>query len=198
MNKSNILYLIVFLFAIIFGMTIIHEAGHFVAALAIGVPFNEISIGFFHGNPAVIISDRFRNAPLLIVMQYAGGFAAAVVLVGIYFLVWFNRYLKAPSIRSWILGCITLTFAGQEIGNGIVEGRFHAAYVYYANSPLAATNIMIVLFGGFGFLLHVLISQFLRHFGWSIDTKKGKHKLTSLPTPNSIRGVTDATGGKNR
>ena len=139
-------------------MTVIHEGAHFLAALALGVPFTEIQIGFIRGNPGITLPERFIDAPLSI-YHYVGGLSAAIVLACLYFLLWFRGYRRSPSIFVWCLGLVTITFTGLQLGYGIVEGRFHVAYVYYASSPSSITNIMLVIFGVLGFLIHFLIYQ---------------------------------------
>ncbi len=161
-NKHNIMYSIAYLIAIIIGMTIIHEAAHFIAALAIGVPLNEIKLGLIKGNPGITLPDRFSSAPLAIV-HYAGGFSAAAVLISIYFILWFRRHRLQPSRLVWVLGFITLGLTGEEIGNAVVEGRFHAAYIYYVNSPFSVGNILIVLFAILGCILHLLIFELSKY-----------------------------------
>lgn len=134
-------YLIVYLIAVFIGVIIIHESAHFLAALAIGVPFNEIKVGLIGNNPGVTIPDRFNNAPLGI-FHYAGGFSAALVLSGVYFLIWYRRYRKKPSFMTWAYGAITMMAIGIQLGQGYVEGRFHAAYMFYASSLFSVTSIL--------------------------------------------------------
>ena len=153
LNKRQILLLFAYLIAVIIGMTIIHEAGHFVAALALGVPLSQIKIELIGGNPGVTISNSVVSGSLTI-MHYAGGFSAAFILIVLYFVLWSRKYHASSSLFLWFLGFITMGFSGLQIGYAIAEGLFHAAYVRYANSPTAASNIIIGLFGVLGLTVH--------------------------------------------
>ncbi len=173
-KRRIIIYSIAYLLALIIGTTIIHEGAHFIAALAIGVPFDEIQIGFIKGNPGVTIPDRFSNAPLAIV-HYAGGFTTAAILITMYFLIWFRRYRFQLSNFVWIYGLITLVLGGVEVGYGYVEGRFHAAYVYYANSPFAISNIIIASYGIVGCILHFFLFRLVK-----LNRKSSQQNISNL------------------
>jgi len=159
-GNRKLFYLFAYFIATFILVTIIHETGHFVAALALGVPFNQIKIIFISGNPGLLLPESFNNSP--VVYQYAGGFSAAAVLLIIYFLIWFRRYRKESTWYIWGFGCITFLCFGEEVGNGIVEGHFHAAYIYYINYMFSPTNILIIIFAIVGVILHFAFFQLPR------------------------------------
>ena len=117
--------------------------GHTIAALALGVPFTEIKFGFDGISPFGIIPDRFANAPLTI-QHYAGGFTAAIILLPIY-LFWFRKYRKKPTLFNWFTGLITISAFGFQLGQGYIEGRFHALYILRVNSLFDLKDILVYL-----------------------------------------------------
>lgn len=139
-NKRKTAYLLIYLISVIIGTIVIHEFAHFVAALALGVPINEIEVGFIGKNPGVTIPDRFINAPLGI-FHYSGGFFTALVLIFVYFLIWYRKFRIHPSFFNWAYGAITILFVGLQLGQGYLEGKFHAAYMFYAGSVFSVTSI---------------------------------------------------------
>jgi hypothetical protein len=144
-NKKlrQIVYACLYLIGIVIFTTIIHEAGHVIAALALEVPFKEIELGFYGINPSVTIPDRFASAPLTI-QHYAGGFTAAIILIPIY-LFWFRRNRKKPTIFNWFAGLITITAFGLQVGQGYIEGRFHALYIVDVGSIFDPKDIVVYL-----------------------------------------------------
>ncbi len=141
-NKLKTAYIFTYLVAVIIGVIIIHESAHFLVALVIGVPFNEIEVGLIGYNPGVTIPDRYNNAPLGI-FHYAGGFSAALVFSCVYFLIWYRRYRNKQSLITWAYGAITMMAIGMQLGQGYFEGRFHAAYMFYAGSLFSVTSIFL-------------------------------------------------------
>ena len=143
-------------FVLVFILTIIiHESAHFLTALIIGVSFDEIEIGWIGSNPGVIIPDRFSSAPLGL-FYYTGGFSSALVLTCGYFLFWYKRYRYQPSFDTWIYGAITMMSIGTQLGQGYLEGRFHAAYMFYANSLFNVASVVV-----YGFFALAMFSHFL-------------------------------------
>jgi hypothetical protein len=155
-KKRTAVYSILYLIAIIIGTTVIHEIGHFLAALVLGVPVNEITINFMGINPGFKIPDILYSSSLSI-YHWAGGLFAAVILLIVYFVFLYRKYRIKPSLLLWIMGWITLGTCGEEIGNAVVEGNFHTLYIYTVNSPFSRVNIMIALFAIFGLCLHFII-----------------------------------------
>ncbi|UCE98083.1 MAG: hypothetical protein JSV74_01785 [Dehalococcoidia bacterium] len=141
-NKLKIICLLAYFITVFLLAIIIHEFAHFLTALTIGVPFSEIEIGWIGYNPGVTIPDRFFNVPLDL-FYYSGGFSAAFVLLCGYFLVWYKRYRDNPSFMTWAYSAITMTFIGMQLGQGYLEGRFHAAYIFYADSLFNAASLVV-------------------------------------------------------
>jgi len=122
------------------------------------VPFNEIEVGLIGSNPGVTIPDRFINAPLGVV-HYAGGFSAALVLACVYFLIWYRRYRDKPSLMIWFYGAVTMMAIGIQLWQGYLEGRFHAAYMFYAGSLFSVTSILS--YGVFALVMYLHFQYFL-------------------------------------
>jgi len=151
-NHRQIIYACLYLIGVIIFTIIVHEAGHIIAALALGVPLTEIQLGFQGINPSVTLPDRFSNAPLTI-QHYAGGFTAAIILMPIY-LFWFRRYRKNSTPLNWILGLITITAFGLQIGQGYIEGRFHVLYIVRAGSIFDLKDLVVYIGIAFMWLVH--------------------------------------------
>lgn len=156
-NKHKITCLLAYFVAVFVITIIIHESAHFLTALIIGVPFSEIEIGWIGINPSVTIPIRFVDAPLCL-FYYAGGFSAAFVLLCGYFLVWYRRYRNKPSFITWSYGAITMMSVGIQLGQGYLEGRFHAAYIYYAGYASSLFNVASIVV--YGFFALAMISHF--------------------------------------
>jgi hypothetical protein len=155
-TKYRVLILSLVLFAAILAADyFIHEMGHFLAALISGVPISEIKINFIGINPGLKISANFKGS--LTFYQYGGGLLAAIVLLCVYLFFWFRRYRARPTLLTWVVGLIILGLCGEEIGNSLVEGHFHAAYMYYINSPTAPTNLLLVIFWVIGLAFHFIL-----------------------------------------
>jgi hypothetical protein len=164
-NRRKILYSIVYLTVIIISVPIIHETAHILTALAFGVPFNEIKITILHFTPTVQVPSSDLSNTQFSVLYYVGGSSVAGILIIIYFSVW-SRYRKLkvePSLLVWFCGFLTLGICGEQIGNAIVEGRFHTLYIYFANSPFGMSNMMLLWFMILGFVVHSLLFLFLKN-----------------------------------
>ena len=158
-NNRTLIYSITYLIAISIGTIVIHEIGHLLMALALGVPLREIKINFIGINPGLKMPDGL-SASFLTYIGFAGGFFAAAILSASYFVFLYRKYRIKPSLLVWCMGLITLGTCGEEIGNAIVEGHFHALYIYSASSPFNKVNLMIILIALLGALLHLLIFPF--------------------------------------
>ncbi len=161
-KKLTIVFILTYLIASIIGVIIIHESAHFLGALAIGVPFNEIEVGFIGINPGITIPKHFSNAALW-VFHYAGGFTAAFIFLCVYILIWYRRYRTQPSYLTWYFGAITMMVIGMQLGQGYVEGRFHAAYMFYAGSPISIISIFMVIFFAFSMYIHFQLFPITRN-----------------------------------
>ncbi len=156
-TKYRIIILAIVLFAVIFiADTLVHETGHLLAALISGVPINKIEIIFTGFNPGLKIPAGLSSNSVMLI-NYAGGAFAALVCFCAYIFLWLRRYRARPSLLTWIIGLIILGMCGEEIGNSLVEGHFHAAYMYYINSPTAPTNLMLVIFWVIGLAFHFIL-----------------------------------------
>jgi len=159
----EIIYIIIYLIVIVVVMAVIHETGHMLGALVAGIPLTGIKIGISGLNPEVIlpsISNGHFSHLQLEIFYYAGGFLAAVFLACVYCLFIYRKYRVQPSWLFWFLGFITAGLCTYQIGNAIVEGRFHAAYIYYSNMSYSVLDTFLSMFFLFGLILHYLLFQF--------------------------------------
>ena len=157
LTKYRIIILsLVFLAAIFIADTLIHEMGHLLAALISGVPINKIKIIFIGFNPGLKMPGGLSSNSVTLI-NYAGGAFAAFVCLCAYIFLWLRRYRARPSLLTWIVGLIILGLCGEEIGNSLVEGHFHAAYLYNANSTFAPTTLIMVAFMVMGLLFHFIL-----------------------------------------
>lgn len=155
-RRKIILISSLYLFGLIVTVAIVHEAAHFVAALFIGVPFNEIEIGLYGINPSVTIPERFASSNLLI-FHYAGGLTTAVILIIVYLAYWYRKFKREPFLINWLMGSITIVIAGFQLAQGYIEGRFHAAYFYYSQTLLNPLTIIYFLLIIASALIHFVI-----------------------------------------
>ncbi len=159
----EITYIIIYLIVIVAAMEVIHETGHILGALAVGIPLTGIKIGMSGLNPEVIIPSlanaNVSNAQRE-VSYYAGGFLAAAFLLGIYFLLIYRKYHKQPTWLYWTLGFITAAITTEQIGNAIVEGGFHPRYIYYSNTSTNVLYTILLIFSLFGFVFHYYFFHF--------------------------------------
>ena len=159
----EILYTIIYLIVIVAVMTVIHETGHILGALTVGIPLTGMKIGMSGLNPEVIIpslaNSNFSNAERE-VSYYAGGFLAAAFLLCVYLLFVYRKYRVQPSWLLWFLGLMTAGLCTYQIGNAIVEGGAHARYIYYSNMSYSVLDTFLLMFFLFGVILHYLLFQF--------------------------------------
>ena len=157
LTKYRIIILsLVFLAAIFIADTLIHEMGHLLAALVSGVPINKIKIIFIGFNPGLKMPGGLSSNSVTLI-NYAGGAFAAFACLCAYIFLWLRRYRARPSLLTWIVGLIILGLCGEEIGNSLVEGHFHAAYLNNVNSTFAPTTLIMVAFMVMGLLFHFIL-----------------------------------------
>lgn len=182
-NKLKITRIFSYFVAVFILTIIIHESAHFLAALIIGVPFSEIEIEWIGSNPGVTIPDRFFNVPLDL-FYYAGGFTAALVLLCGYFLVWYRSYRNKPSFMTWAYGAITMMSIGTQLGQGFLEGRFHAAYIFYADSLFNVASVVVYGFFALAMFSHFKLFPTTKLLGQNRELKRGIEETTLChPSP---------------
>lgn len=138
------LRLALYILALVGGTTIIHESAHFIAGLVTGVPISEMRIGFFGINPGVHIQNTPLSSNLSLIL-YSGGFVTAVFIGVFYALYWYRQFSVKPSFENWVMGLLTIEFAGLDLVQGYMEGHFHAAYLYYSQTPFNPLEIIYLL-----------------------------------------------------
>jgi hypothetical protein len=159
----EIIYIIVYLIVIVTAMVVIHETGHILGALAAGIPLAGMKVGISGSNPEVIlpsITNGHFSQIQLEIFYYGGGFLSATFLACVYFLFIKKKYRVQPSVLFWFLGFITAGLCTYQIGNAIVEGGFHARYIYYSNMGFSVLDIYLTMFFLFGLILHYFLFKF--------------------------------------
>jgi len=126
-------------------LVIIHEAAHILTAMAFGVRFGELKLGFMGINPSITLPEWFTGTRQTVV-HYAGGLTAGTVLGTVlllfYLLYWMRKYRRNPNFFTWSLGLITLMMAAIQFATGYLEGRYHTAYIIGAMSFLSPTGVL--------------------------------------------------------
>ncbi|MCX7912326.1 MAG: M50 family metallopeptidase [Dehalococcoidales bacterium] len=134
-------YLIFYTLAVLGALVILHESAHIFTAMALGVPFHELKIGFFGINPFVRLPAWFTGSRQIIV-HLAGGTVSGAVFLLLYLLLWMPRYRRRPSLFTWLLGAVSFMFSAMQFATGFLEGCYHAAYVLGSRILLSPTDIL--------------------------------------------------------
>lgn len=155
-DKKLIAYIFIYFVGITILMGVIHETGHAIAALIQGVPFSDLNIAIDGINPSITIVGQITRTLNLAPYYYVGGFSAAFVLFVVYIFLR-KRYFNKPSVLIWWIGLITVVAVGFQVGQGIVEGRFHALYIATADSAFNLTDMVIIPCIIYAVVVHLLI-----------------------------------------
>ena len=162
-NIREIIYAIIYLVVLVPAMIVLHETGHILGALTVGIPLNGMKIGMSGSNPEVILpsiaTGHFSNESLE-VFYYAGGLFSAVFLACVYFFFIYRKYRVKPSWLFWFLGFMTAGLCTYQIGNAIVEGWFHTRYIYYSNESFSPMHEILIAFFILGLILHYAFFPF--------------------------------------
>ena len=127
----------------------LHEAIHIFVAIATGVSPFDLDVGFVGVYPGVEVKDSMDGWQLAL-FRYSGGLVAGAAMVYVYVRWYWGWSGDKTTIVEWWLGALILVIAGNELGNGIAEGAYHAEYIANQNPA-----IIISLVGTFaGFLVH--------------------------------------------
>ena len=127
----------------------LHEAVHVFVAVITGVSPSALDIGFVGVYPGVEVHDSMGGWQLAL-FRYSGGLVAGAAMVYVYVRWYWGWSGDKTTIVEWWIGALILVIAGNELGNGIAEGAYHAEYI--ANRDPA---IIISLVGTVaGFLVH--------------------------------------------
>lgn len=147
-------YLVLYVVLLALISIVIHEAAHILAAVARGVPFGELKLGFSGINPSITL-PQLVDENTRIVIFYAGGLTAGAVLLLGYLLYWVRRYCRKRSLLCWAMGLTTIMLAGEQLAAGYLEGRYHAAYITGATSLVSPADILT-----YGWMISALFFHF--------------------------------------
>lgn len=136
---------------LVVGMIVVHEAAHYFAARAIGIPADAIQVGLCPRGPCVVM-DPASIRPGIAVVHYAGGLSAGLVLT-VFYAAAIVRLRHRPTRFLWLLGLILAWFAGYQLANGIVEGAYHDPYIRGS----WVTTVPIIAWAVAGWLLHAMV-----------------------------------------
>ena len=128
LDRRQYLRLIIYTVVLLVTLVLIHECAHVLTAAFLGVPLQELKVGFWGVSPAVTLPGWFRGTPRIIV-YYSGGFFSGTVLAGYYLFQLRRYYFQKPTQYLWAKGLITIALAATQFATGILEGQFHNAYV---------------------------------------------------------------------
>src|ERR1035437_9523807 len=95
--RMVLLFTLLYFLALFVFVGVAHEGGHFMAALILGIPVNEIQIEFHGINLAIGIPDTLAAGNLTF-YYLAGGLTPAIILILVYLLYWYRTYRRAPSL----------------------------------------------------------------------------------------------------
>lgn len=114
----------------------LHEVSHVLAAVALGVRCDELTVGLIGVNPCIFMPDWLSGVRLSVV-QYSGGTAAGLLWLALYLFYWMPRYRHGDkSPHYWLLGAVLLMLAASELATGYVEGYYNDLYMaVVAGSP---------------------------------------------------------------
>lgn len=79
--------------------------------------------------PSVTYPDVTKGSWQLTAVHYSGGVAAGLALAGVYVIFLARRGDSSHGILWWVVGLIIAALAAGQLGQGLIEGRFHDAYV---------------------------------------------------------------------
>ena len=136
-------------------VAVIHEGGHAIAGLMVGVPLREIRFSIHGVVPMTSIPLRFASSNLTF-FHYAGGFTSGLILIIVYFLYWNRNYQNKPTTMNWSVGLAIAAALGGEIFIGFFEGRFNAIYmqdVYYGTGITPVLIALAIIGAG---LIHII------------------------------------------
>jgi len=134
-------YVMLYTLAMVVVMVVLHESAHILAAMALGVRFGELKLGFMGINPSVTLPEWFTGTKQTVV-HYAGGLTAGAVFLLFYLMYWMRRYRHNPNFFIWSLGAVTLMLSAMQFATGYLEGRYHTAYITGAMVFLSPTDIL--------------------------------------------------------
>ncbi|MFC1970919.1 hypothetical protein ACFLV0_03165 [Chloroflexota bacterium] len=141
LSRRQCVFVLLYTLTVVVALVVIHEAVHILTAMAFGVRFSELKLGFMGINPSVTLPEWFTGTRQIFV-HYAGGLTAGIVLLLFYLLYWVRKYQRTPSFLTWSLGLITLVMAAMQFATGYLEGYYHVAYIVGAMSFPSPTDIL--------------------------------------------------------
>ena len=165
-------FLILYTLAMVVVLIVLHEGSHILAAMALGVRFSELELGFMGINPSVTLPDWFTGVRQTVV-HYVGGLAVGTVFLLFYLGHWMRKYRRRPSFLTWSLGAVTLMLAAMQFAMGYLEGRYHAAYIIGAMVSFSPTDILTYGWALAAVFFHSALCPWKMSRGASLASKKG-------------------------
>jgi len=156
LSRGQSLRFFLYVLALFLGTIAVHEAAHVLAVLALGVPVSELKFGFYGIHPSITLPEHLAGTQRAIV-YYAGGFTTGIILLVLYLCYFRRRYHAAPGMFRWLLGLVTLVFAGMQLATGYLEGCYHHAYVIGARTLFSTTDIVVSGWAVSAALLHFVL-----------------------------------------
>ncbi|MBM3174227.1 MAG: hypothetical protein FJZ93_00665 [Chloroflexi bacterium] len=156
LSRGQSLRFFLYILALFLGTLAVHEAAHVLAVLALGVPVSELKFGFYGIHPSITLPEHLAGTQQAIV-YYAGGLTTGIILLVLYLCYFRRRYRAAPSMFRWLLGLVTVIFAGMQLAMGYLEGCYHHVYVIGAGTLFSVTDIVVSGWAVSAALLHFVL-----------------------------------------
>lgn len=161
-TKSSRLFCTVLLFFILVPVwVLIHEIGHTLVALLLGIPFKDLTFGWYGLGPGVTLPDYFpiEHLPLF---RYAGGLFAGILLLATYCVYVFLHHREYAKFQwwkqtKWWADGFLVIWGGYQVFNGYLEGAHFQDYV--AGNVPSQLQILAAFMGGL--VIHSLVTLLL-------------------------------------
>jgi len=155
---------LVFLMMFLVIASIIHESGHALAAMTLGIQFNELEFGWYGIGPGVTVPE-YVSREFLTIFRFAGGLTSGSILLTGYIIysVWqrrvFVEVLWWSKFRWWFSYCLSSP-GTYEMFRGYYEGTQYDKYV--AGIVPSEYHLWIAII--VPFMFHVILTLLLvRH-----------------------------------
>lgn len=149
---------------LVFITMVVHEFVHLITAFAMRIPL----VNFTWFDPRTIspaITFGFTNNELgMAIVHYAGGLVTGALWLTVCFIFFVSKKYAERSLALWSLGLFIAILAFWQIGQGVLEGCLHEAYLLGAGKVGSASFIVQSLFIFLGFLAYFWRTHLWREF----------------------------------